>query len=185
MKTALKYWFTGLLILLVGSIFLVSCKAKQPLQNTTVETNDKETVSDTKETIVINQEILDKMLFNISQINSTNPDCDSLINHYRIELARSFNAQKQSGDNSYELKYNEALKRLEFIAKIGQTENKTILKNTDTKTTYTLQKAIEVPVHFMEWWEKMFMRVGITCMALLALFIGYLLIKLNTKVKIV
>jgi hypothetical protein len=182
MKTALKYWFGLLLIILAWSTFLVSCKAKQPLQNTTVETNDKETVTDTKETILINQAILDKMLFNIAQINSTNPDCDSLINHYRHELARSIAASKQSGDNSYELKYNEALKRLEFIAKIGATQNKTLLKNTNTKTTYTLQKTVEVPLHFMKWWEKMFMRIGQICSGLALIFLAAFFIR--SKIRI-
>ena len=170
MKTALKYWFIMLLILLATSFF-VSCKAKAPLQNTTVETNDKETVTDTKETLTINREILDKMLFNISQINSSNPDCDSLINYYRIELAKSLTAFKQSGDNSYELKYNEALKRLELIAKIGRTENKELLINTNTKTTYTLQKTVKVPVHFMQWWEKLFMRVGQVAIAFSSIYL--------------
>lgn len=169
-------WFGFLLLLLFCTSSLVSCKAKQPLQNTTVETKDKETVTDTKETLTINREILDKMLFNISQINSSNPDCDSLINYYRIELAKSLTAFKQSGDNSYELKYNEALKRLEFLAKIGQTENKVVLINTNTKTTYTLQKTVEVPVHFMQWWEKLFMRVG---QVLSVVLLAYLIVKLK------
>lgn len=183
MKTALKYWFGLLLIILAWSTFLVSCKAKQPLQNTTVETNDKETVSDTKETILINQEILDRMLFNIAQINSTNPDCDSLINFYRHELAKNLNAFKQSGDNSYELKYNEALKRLEFIAKIGATQNKTIFKNTDTKTTYTLQKTIEVPVEKeMKWYEKMFMRIGQICTFSAFIFLTAIIIRSKFRI---
>lgn len=183
MKTALKYWFTGLLILLFASIFLVSCKTKQPLQNTTVETKDKETVTDTKETFTINREILDKMLFNISQINSSNPDCDSLINYYRIELAKSLTAFKQSGDNSYELKYNEALKRLELIAKIGRTENKEVLKNTNTKTTYTLQKTVEVPVKMpLTWWEMFWIKSGQIALPIIGIF---LFIKLNGRLKLV
>lgn len=167
-------WFGFLLFLLFCTFSLVSCKAKQPLQNTTVENTDKETVTETKETLTINREILDKMLFNIAQINSSNPDCDSLINYYRIELAKSLTAFKQSGDNSYELKYNEALKRLELIAKIGRTENKEKLTTINTNTTYTLQKTVEVPVHFMQWWEKLFMRVG---QILSVVLVAYLLIK--------
>lgn len=178
MKTAIRYWFTFLLTLLAWSIFLVSCKAKQPLQNTTVENTDKETVSDTKETILINKEILDKMLFNIAQINSSTPECDSLINHYRQELARSIAASKQSGDNSYELKYNEALKRLEFIAKIGETKNKTLLKNTKTNTTYTLQKQVQVPVKMpLAWWENLFLRIGQICSGLAFIFLAAFIIK--------
>lgn len=174
MKKSIKYWFTGLLILLMASFFLISCKAKQPLQNTTVETNDKETITNEKETITINREILDQMFYNIANIKSSDPDCDSLINHYRQELARSITASKQSGDNSYEIKYNDALKRLEILMKIGQTENKVRTINTTTKTTYTLQKTIEVPVHFMHWWEKAFMRAG---QVLSVALVGYLLLK--------
>lgn len=166
-----------LLILLVASFPVVSCKAKQPLKETEKEV--KETEKETKETdkTVVNKEILDKILFQIGLVKTSNPDCDSLVNFYREELARNLTAFKQSGDNSYELKYNEALKRLEFIAKIGKTENKEVIKHTIDKTTYTLQKTKEVPVHFMEWWEKLFMRVGMTCTALIALFVAFLIIK--------
>lgn len=176
MKKALKFWFGFLLVLLAFTFFLISCGAKKNLKDSVSEKTETATSTDTKETIVINQEILDKMLFNISQINSTNPDCDSLINHYRIELAKSFATVKQSGDNSYQLKYNEALKRLEMLVKIGKTENKVIEKKSDTTTTYTLQKTVEVPVHFMEWWEKMFYRIG---QIATALFVVYLIIKLK------
>ncbi len=131
-----------------------------PLQNTTIENTDKTTNSDSKETVTINQEILDRILFNIGQIKSSDPKCDSLINYYRAELAKSIEMHKQSGDNSYQLKYNEALKQMELLVKIGKTENKVIEKKSDTTTTYTLQKTNEVPVHFMEWWEKMFYRIG-------------------------
>ncbi|RZL47729.1 MAG: hypothetical protein EOP00_11085 [Pedobacter sp.] len=174
MKKALKFWFGFLLILLAFSFFLNSCKAKKPLQNTTIENTDKTTNSDSKETVTINQEILDRILFNIGQIKSSDPKCDSLINYYRAELAKSIELSKQSGDNSYQLKYNEALKQMELLVKIGKTENKDLQKNTTTTTTYTLQKTHEIPVHFMEWWEIMFYRIGQIAAVLLAV---YLIIK--------
>ena len=166
-----------LLILLVASFALVSCKAKKPLQTNTVEITDKETLIDDKEQIVINQEIIDKMLFQIEEIRSSNPDCDSLINAYREELAIKLNGFKQSGDNSYELKYNQALKRIELLMKVGKTENKNRIINNATKTTHTLQKTVEVPLHFMHWWEKMFMRIGQICSAMAGLFLVYFIIK--------
>lgn len=174
MKTALTYWFAMLLILLVASFAMIGCKTKQNTQTTTAETKDKTTISDGKETVTINREILDQMFYNIANIKSSDPDCDSLINHYRQELARSIAASKQSGDNSYEIKYNDALMRLEILMKIGQTENKVKTINKYTKTTYTLQETIEVPVHFMHWWEKAFMRTG---QVLSVALVGYLLLK--------
>lgn len=177
MKIAIKFWSVILIFMLVSSIALVSCKAKKPLQNTTVEISDKETATDEKETITINREILDQMFFNIANIKSSDPECDSLINHYRQELARSIAASKESGDNSYEVKYNEALKRLEILMKIGQTENKEKIKTIETKTTYNLQKTIEVPVHFMHWWETLFMRIGQICSGLAVLFLAFVIFK--------
>ena len=183
MKKALQYWFTGLLILLVASFFLVSCKANQPLQNTTVENNDTKTVLDTKETKTINQAILDEIILQIPQIYSSKKECDSLINFYRTELAKSIAASKISGDNSYILQYNEKLKQLELQIKIAQTENKETVKNIDTKTTYKLQKTIEVPVKLpLTWWENFFYRTGQILSVIVA---TYLFFKLNSKFKIV
>ena len=153
-------WFGFLLFLLFCTSSLVSCKAKAPLQNTTVENTDKNTVSDSQEIITINQEILDKIILAIPQIYSSKKECDSLINYYRLELAKSIESSKLSGDNSYEIQFNEQLKQIEILMKIAETKNKEKLTTINNTTTYTLQKTVEVPVHFMEWWEKMFMRIG-------------------------
>lgn len=177
MKIAIKFWSVVLIFMLVSSIALVSCKAKQNLESTTVETTNKETLIDDKEKIVINQEIIDKMLFEIEQIRSSNPDCDSLINAYREELAIKLNGFKQSGDNSYELKYNKALKRIELLMKVGKTEKKEKVKNTTTKTDYNITKTIQVPVHYMHWWETLFMRIGQICSGLAVLFLGFVIFK--------
>jgi hypothetical protein len=179
MKKSITYWFMMLLILLVASFALINCTVKKPLQTSTVETNDKSTVSDSKETVTINREILDQMFFNISKIKSSNPDCDSLINYYREELARSIASSKDSGDNGYEIKYNEALQQLQILMKLGQTQNKDKSNTIHTENNHTYYKEIEVPVnvHFMHWWEKMFMRIGQICSGLAGLFLVYFIIK--------
>lgn len=178
MKKALAYWFSLLIVLLLSTMFLVSCKTKQPLQNTTKETSDKETTSDAQERRVINQAIFDEMMFKINKIYSSNPACDSLINYYRDELAKSLVASKTSGDNSYELKYNETLKKLQLLVKVGQTENKEVVKHTQTNNTYFKEIKVEVPVKLpLSWWENLFYRIGQICTSLAGLFIIYFLIK--------
>ena len=183
MKTSIKFWTVFIIVQIFIALLLSSCKAKTPLQNTTIETNDKTTVLSEKEIIERNKEILDEIIFKIAQINSAKPECDSLINHYRKELAQSLAAYKKSGDNQYILGYNEATKQLEFKVKIAQTENKQSVKNIETKTTYTLQKTVEVPVKLpLSWWESFFYRVG---QILSVIVVTYLFIKANSKFKIV
>ena len=177
MKKSLIYWFGFLLTLLFLSMALNSCKAKKPLKE--IEKEVKETKKENFESdkTVINQEILDKIILQIPQIFSSKAECDSLINYYRLELAKSIESSKSSGDNSYLIKFNEQLNQLEILMKIAKTENKEIIIHTTDTTTYTLQKTKEVPVHFMNWWEKMFMRVGMTCMAIGVSFLAFAIIK--------
>ena len=159
---------------LILTIFLASaicsCKPTQIIK----ETEKDEKTKDSTNTTIINQEVLDKILFQIDNIKSVNPECDSLINLYREQLAKSLYASKQSGDNSYQLKYNELTKQLEFIAKMGETKSNTI----HTNEIHTIEKTKDVPVHYMYWWETAFMRFG---QFALVLGIGCVVWKLKNK----
>ena len=175
-------WFGFLLFLLFCTFSLVSCKAKQPLQKTTIENTDKNTVSDTKETLTINQEILDRIILQIPQIYSSKKECDSLINYYRLELAKSIESSKSSGDNTYNIKYNEQLKQLEILMKIAATQNKEKAKEIHTIEVKTKIETVEVPIKMpLTWWENFFYKAG---QILSVIVVTYLVFKLNTKFKI-
>lgn len=156
-----------LTISLLLATLLFSCKPTQ-IKETEKEVQSK----DSTNTTVINKEVLDKILFQIDNIKSVNPECDSLINLYREQLAKGLYASKQSGDNSYELKYNELTKQLEFIAKMGETKSITI----HTNEIHTIEKTKDVPVNFMHWWETAFMRLG---QLALVVVVGWVVFKIK------
>jgi len=115
-----------LLLLLSSSLFLVSCKAQQPPQEPIVINHDKETIATEKE--IVNKAINDKTIIPVAPSKSNNTAFDSLVNAKVDEILNKLNYQKQSGDNSLEVKYNALLKQLEINSKIGQTTNKDKVK---------------------------------------------------------
>jgi hypothetical protein len=126
-----------LLLLLGSSLFFTSCKTQQiPPPEPIVINHDKETSTSEKETI--NNAINDKTIIPVVKSKSNNTAFDSLVNAKVDEILNKLNYQKQSGDNSLEVKYNALLKQLEINSKIGQTSNKD--KSTNAK------EIIEVPV---------------------------------------
>lgn len=123
MKTALAYFFTFLMILLVSSLFLISCKAKPlPPDLHTEILKEKDSSSHIK-TIDHSKAIIDSLRIYIGQIKTTKPECDSVTQAAIENLLRNIETSKQSGDNSYEIKYNQLLKRLDLIVKVGATKN--------------------------------------------------------------
>lgn len=139
MKKSILHYFAILLVLLSSSLFLVSCKAKQPPfipQEPIVINHDKEVINHDKE--VINNPINDNTVIPVIAQKSNNTVFDSLVNAKVDEILNKLNYQKQSGDNSLEVKYNALLKQLEINSKIGQTTNK---ENTSQE-----KERVEVPV---------------------------------------
>ena len=137
MKKSIIHLCTMLLIFLCSSLFFTSCKTQQiPPPEPIVINHDKETSTTEKETI--NSVINDKTIIPVVESKSNNTAFDSLENAKVDEILNKLNYQKQSGNNSLEVKYNALLKQLEIISKIGQTANKD--KSTKEK------EIIEVPV---------------------------------------
>jgi hypothetical protein len=138
MKKSILRFCTMLLILLSSSLVFVSCKAKQPTPpiEPIVINHDKEVITTEKETI--NKAISDNTIIPIAQSKSNNVVFDSLVNAKVDEILNKLNYQKQSGDNSLEVKYNALLKQLNIISKVGQTSNK--------DTSKLDKEIVEVPV---------------------------------------
>lgn len=137
MKKSILYFFTMLLILLSSSLFLVSCKSqKLPPPEPIVINHDKETTTTEKE--AISKAIDDKTIIPVIASKSNNTAFDSLVNAKVDEILNKLNYQKQSGENSLEVKYNALLKILEINSKIGQTSN----KDSSSKE----KEIVEVPV---------------------------------------
>lgn len=178
MKNAINFY--TIIVFIFAVLIVIGCKAKQPLQSTTIESTDKSTQTNTSEKTTINQAILDEMFIKISEIYSSKPECDSLINYYRAELARSIAISKTSGDNGYEIKFNELKKQLEFLIKVGKTENQNNVRYVHTNNTYFKEKLKEVSVRLpLTWWENLFYRIGQICTGFAGLYIVYFIVKLK------
>lgn len=136
MKKSILHLCTMLLILLGSSLFFTSCKTQQIPTEPIVINHEKETSTSENETI--NNAINDKTIIPVIESKSNNKAFDSLVNAKVDEILNKLNYQKQSGNNSLEVKYNALLKQLEIISKMGQTSNKD--KSTNAK------EIIEVPV---------------------------------------
>jgi hypothetical protein len=123
MKKALAYFFALLMILLVSSIFLVSCKTKQLQPDMHTEIVKQKDSSSHTQTTDNNKAIIDSLILAIGKIQTAKPECDSVAQLAVENFIKTLNTSKKSGDNSYEIKYNELLKRLEIVMKIGATKN--------------------------------------------------------------
>lgn len=163
MKKAIAYFFTLLIILLASSLFLVSCKAKPLPPEKHIEIlKEKDTTSHIK-TIDNSKAIIDSLRIYIGQIKTSKPECDSVTQAAIENLLRTLNTSKQSGDNSYEIKYNQLLKRLDLIVKIGATKNEA---TTDykAKEIYKYFKITPAPVIVkapLPKWQLYLMIIGI------------------------
>ena len=173
MKKALLFWFTGLLILL-----LFSCKTAQPLQSTTdKESTDKEKIS-LNHSVNTNQAIIDSLKLYIGNHYKTGkPECDSVTQLAIENLLRSLNVSKQSGENSYELRFNEIRKQLELVMKIGQTRSESKDSIATRTITNNITKTVQVPVKLpLTWWEKTLIWTG-------GLLACYQIIRLSIFIK--
>jgi hypothetical protein len=161
MKKAIAYFFTMLIMLLVFSSFLISCKAKLPAPDINKEVfTQKDTTSHIK--ITDNSKaIIDSLLIAIGKIKTAKPECDSVAQAAVDNVLRSINSSKKSGDNGYQLKYNELLKRLELVVKIGATKNEAT-KDFIAKETFSdrfITKTITLERKLPKW-QLILMLIG-------------------------
>lgn len=177
MKKAIAYFFTMLMILLIASIFLISCKAKVLPPDTQTEISKEKDSSSHVKTIDNNKSIIDSLSIVIGQIKTAKPECDSVTQVAIDNLLRTLNTSKQSGDNSYKIKYNELLKRLDLIVKIGATKNQATTNYKSKNVFYNrfITKTITVKAPLPKW-QLYLMIIG-------SVAIGFVLFKLVLLIK--
>lgn len=157
MKKALHYCFSFLLILL-----LLSCKSQKPLQEVTKESTDQTDFTSVKETTEINKEIADRLIWQLSQVKTSDPKCDSITQAYLYEVMRYFNTQKTSGGNGYSLKFNEMEKQLELLVNIAETKTSSKDSIAERVTIKEFHHTREIPVREpLKWYEKTLMITGL------------------------
>lgn len=176
-RTAIAYFFALLMILLGSSIFLVSCKAKQLPPDTQTEIFNQKDSSSHTQTTNHSKAIIDSLILAIGKIQTAKPECDSVAQLAVENFIKTLNTSKKSGDNSYEIKYNELLKRLEIVMKIGATKNQ-VTTDFQIKEVYKdrfIRKTITVKERLPKW-QLYLMIIGIGT-------ILYFIIKLVLLIK--
>jgi len=156
----------------------VSCKAKVLTPDIHKEIIKQKDSSSHITTIDNSKAIIDSLLIYIGFIKTTKPECDSVTQAAIENLLRTLNTSKQSGDNSYQIKYNELLKRLELIMKVGATKNE-VTKDFKVKERYSdrfITKTITVKAPLPKW-QLYLMIIGIAT-------ILYFVIKLVLLIKL-
>ena len=162
MKKALAYFFAMLMILLLSSMFLVSCKAKQPPPDTNTEIFKQKDSSSHVKTIDHSKAIIDSLRIYIGQIKTSKPECDSVTQAAIENVLRMLNTSKQSGDNGYQIKYNSLLKELQLVIKTGAS-NIEVTKDFKIKEVYkyryiTKTYTVKAP---LPKWQLYLMIIGI------------------------
>lgn len=161
-RKAIAYFFALLTILLGSSIFLVSCKAKQLPPDTHTEISKQKDSSSHIKTIDNSKAIIDSLSIVIGKIKTAKPECDSVTQVAIDNLLRTLNTSKQSGDNGYKIKYDELLKRLDLVIKIGPTKNEVTkdFKSKDVFYDRFITKTITVKERLPKW-QLYLMIIGI------------------------
>jgi hypothetical protein len=175
MKKALAYFFAMLIILLFSSIFLISCKAKLPPDVNTEIVKQKDSFSHIQN-IDHSKAIIDSLCIYIGQIKTTKPECDSVTQLAIENLLRTLNTSKKSGDNGYEIKYNELKKRLDLVIKIGATKNE-VTKDFTLKDKFRdrfITKTITIKEPLAKW-QMWLMVIGIGTILFLIIKLLYLI----------
>lgn len=178
---SLKVFFSNklqVIIFFLGfSFVIIGCKAK-PIINT-FDKQKITTIDILKEkTTDNNLAIIDSLKILISNVKTSNPECDSITNAKIDELLLQINSKKISGGNSFGVYYDKLKKELIAYAKIGAT--KTEITNENNFKTENLKEysVKEIPVKYIPKWIQYLAIFGGLCGVFIFLFSVYKLKKI-------
>lgn len=177
MKKALTYFLSILIVLLFSSLFLVGCKAKQPLQEWKETTTINHDSINNVRVIIRSIAINDSLKIVIGKIKTERKECDSVCQIAIDRLLSQLNSKKSSGSNSVETKYDPKDNSLNINTKVGETKSdiqKLYYKITITKTVYSHK---DIPIDKpLPKWQLFLMITG-------AITTGYLFLKTTLFIK--
>ncbi|AWG25984.1 hypothetical protein [Flavobacterium kingsejongi] len=127
-------------------------------------------------TIERNKAIIDSLKFKIAQSQTGDQKFDSAVNSAVSKILSNLNSSKSSGDNSYQLMYDDVLKELRALIKVGPTDNQTTINNATVHTKEIIKDTREIPVKYMPKWVVMLSCFG-GCCAIAAL--GFLVYRIS------
>lgn len=153
MKRFISYIIVNILLIAALVAFMVSCKPAQPIVEKTITTEVYKRQIDSLQKLIISKAINDKLVINVPQSNTGNKNTDSIVNAKIAEILSKLNYQKNSGDNSFAMLYDEFKKQLLISAKVAETrsdntkvkEKNTTDKNTDNTKPVYIKKPYSKP----------------------------------------
>jgi hypothetical protein len=166
------------LIAIFALVLMASCKSKQPLKEITEtkETNFESIFLSKK--LERNLAIIDSLKIKIGAVKTEKKECDSVCQIAIDRLLSQLNTSKKSGNNSYDMSYNEKDKSLNFNSKIGETKNSSKTEYRYFMITKTITLSKDIPVNKpLAKWQIILMLIG-------AAAIGYILIKIITFIRL-
>ncbi|KGO84430.1 hypothetical protein Q763_01420 [Flavobacterium beibuense F44-8] len=177
MKTKKHTWPVSFLIILFLLFSASGCRNQKLLKQNTSTVNIDSLKQVFKKLTEINGEIKDRTSFYLPDVKTGSSDCDSICNSRIREMLNSINREIESGNNRYQLLYNEHNKTLEVLAQIAATKSENIEQHQQEFKQEKKEVVTEVPVYIIPIFYKYSAYFGWVS----ALFlINYLLTKLKS-----
>lgn len=160
LQNPLKYWFTMLLILLMASILLNSCKSKKPIidQDTNVKDASRYEVA-TDHQLRVNKAVADSVAKILPTIKTGVKDCDSICNDKCNELLEQANFYKKSGENNYKLYFDKEKRLLSFVANLNETISELKIKTEKKEHHFVKTKTITITKTITATYVPFFVKV--------------------------
>ncbi|QEE49601.1 hypothetical protein FUA48_08405 [Flavobacterium alkalisoli] len=177
MRKIKSTWPILFLFALFFSVLASGCRTQKVLKEEESTVNIDSLTQVISKLTEVNREIKDKASFYFPDVNTGNSDCDSLCNARVREILKSINREIESGNNRYQLLYNEHKKTLEVLADIAATQNVQSTEQTDHLKKESSEIIKEVPVRVIPAFYKYSACFGWVCAFFL---INYLISKIKT-----
>lgn len=150
----LLYFLSVPVTVLVILLTISSCNSQKPIVQKQSTVNIDSLFTALTKLTEINREVNDKTSIYLPDVNTGNPDCDSICNAKMREMLITVNRQIESGNNKYQLLYNDYTKTLDVLTKMAATQD-TQTEKEESKTQIKTEKEYkEIPVPFVPKFYK-------------------------------
>jgi len=143
------FWFSIPLTLLAMALAVSSCESQKPIIQKKSTVNIDSLFTALTKLTEINREVNDKTSIYLPDVNTGNPDCDSICNAKMREMLITVNRQIESGDNKYQLLYNQYTKTLDVLTKMASTQDTQTEKEESKTKIKEVEVVTEIPVPFV------------------------------------
>ena len=150
-----------------------SCGSKKIINQVSEKEKTTFVKSDSVKLVERSKAIIDSLKLKIQQSATGDKKFDDAVNKAVSEILQKLNTSKTSGDNSYLLKYDEAMQELIAVMNIGPTESTTVKNNNIYNEKEIIKDVREIPVKFIPKWVLVASIFGGCCAIALFVFLAY------------